>query len=79
VGSAGGQHTELVAVGIRQLHPADTAATGVEASRSEGDQTIDLGMLIAVQRWSEVEVQAVPSRLVLERRAAPGDLRTAVR
>ncbi len=56
---SGGQHTELVAVGIGHDHPADVALADVDASRSEGDETVDLRLLVTVGRRSEVEVQPV--------------------
>src|SRR5262245_25821600 len=76
---SGRQHAELVAVGISQRHPADLALADVDSSRPEGEQTIDLRPLITVDRWSEVEMQAVLARLRHQRWTTPRDLRTAVR
>ena len=74
----GRQHAELMAIGIGHHHPADVALTDVDARRAEGDQTVDLRLLVAVDRGSEVEVQAVLPGLRLERRTTPGDLRPPV-
>src|SRR3954453_4809197 len=79
VALSGGQHTELVAIGISHHHPADLALADVDPSRPEGDETLDLHLLIAVDRWREVEMQSVLSRLRHQGRTAPRDLRTAVR
>src|SRR3954452_23854124 len=77
VALSGGQHTELVAIGIGHHHPADLALADVDSSRPEGDETIDLRSLITVHRWCEVEMQPVLPRLRPQRRTAPRDLRTA--
>src|SRR3954463_9176571 len=79
VALSGGQHTELVAIGIGHHHPADVALAYVDPSRPEGDETLHLRLLIAVDRWREVEMQSVLSRLRHQGRTAPRDLRTAVR
>ena len=55
VGLSRGQHTKLTAVGISHGHPADLALTDVDASRAEGDETVDLLLLITMGGWSEVE------------------------
>src|SRR3712207_5655074 len=67
-----GQHAELVAIGIDQHHPADLALADVDPSRPEGDQTVDLRLLIPGDRWSEVEVQPVLPRLRRHGGTAPG-------
>jgi hypothetical protein len=67
-----GQHTELVAVGIGHDHPADLALADVDASRPEGDETVDLRLLITVNGWSEVEMQPVLPGLRHQGRTAPG-------
>ena len=74
-----GQHTELMAIGIGHDHPADLALADVDASRPEGDETVDLRLLITVDGWSEVEMQPVLPGLRRQWRTAPGDLRTAAR
>src|SRR5689334_15705546 len=68
-----------MAVGIGHDHPVDLALTDVDPRRPEGDETLDLRLLIAVGGWSEVEMQPVLPGLRLQRRAAPGDLGAAVR
>src|SRR6188472_2968449 len=73
------QDAELMAVGIGHHHPADRAMADVDSSRPEGDETVDLRLLITVDRWGEVEVQPVLSGLRHEWWTAPGDLRTAAR
>src|SRR5271166_6213392 len=67
-----------MAIGIGHDHPADLALADVDTRRPEGGQTVDLRLLITVDGWSEVEMQPVLSGLRHQRRAAPGDLRTAV-
>src|SRR6266513_2488084 len=79
VALSGGQHTELMAIGIGHDHPADLALADVDASRPEGDETIDLPVLITADGWSEVEMQPVLPGLRPHRLTAPGDLRTAAR
>src|SRR5256885_12860209 len=74
-----GQHAELMAVGIGQDHPADLALADVDTRRAEGEETVDLGPLITVEGWRDVEVQSVLSGFRLQWRTAPGDLGTAVR
>src|SRR5258707_13241025 len=74
-----GQHTELMAIGIGHDHPADLTLADVDASRPEGDETVDLRLLITVDGWSEVEMQPVLPGLRHQWRTAPGDLRTAPR
>ncbi len=49
--AAAGQQAELVAVRIGQDHPARPA--GPDAGRPEGDETVDLRLLIAVGGWDE--------------------------
>ena len=73
------QHTELVAIRIGHHDPADLALADVDAGRPEGDEPVDLRLLVAVDGRSEVEVQPVLPGLRRHRRPAPGDLRTAVR
>ena len=68
-----------MAIGIGHDHPVDLALADVDARRPEGDQTVDLRLLIAVDGWSEVEMQPVLPGLRHQRRTTPGDLRTAVR
>jgi glutaryl-CoA dehydrogenase len=51
----------------------------VDPLRTEGDQTLDLRLLVAVGRRSDVQVQPVLAELRVHRRAAPRDLRPAVR
>jgi hypothetical protein len=46
-----------MAIGIGHDHPADLALADVDASRPEADETVDLRVLITVDRWSEVEMQ----------------------
>src|SRR6266511_3016113 len=79
VALSGGQHTELIAIGIGHHHPADLALADVDSSRPEGDETVDLGLLITVDRWSEVEMQPVLACFRPHWRTAPRDLRTALR
>src|SRR6266702_4866843 len=43
-----GQHTELVAVGIGHHHPGHLALADVDASRIQGQETVDLRLLITV-------------------------------
>jgi S-adenosylmethionine-dependent methyltransferase len=76
---SGGQHTELIAIGIGHGRPADLTVADVDASRPDGDETVDLRLLITVNGWSQVEVQPVPPGPRHQWRTAPGDLRTAVR
>src|SRR5438093_10361768 len=66
-----GQHTELVAIGIGHDHPADLALADVDASRPEGDEPVDLLVLVTVDGWSEVEMQPVLPGLRHQRRTAP--------
>src|SRR5215210_5952145 len=73
------QDTELIAIGISHHHPADFAVADVGSSRSEGEQAVDLRLLITVRRRREVEVQPVLPWLRHQWRTAPGDLRTAAR
>ena len=68
-----------MAIGIGHDHPADLALADVDASRPEGDETVDLRLLITVDGWSEVEMQPVLPGLRHHWRTAPGDLRTAAR
>src|SRR3954447_20041285 len=72
------QHTELVAVRIGHHDPADVALTDVDAPCPEGDQAVDLLLLVGVGRWGEVEVQSVLAGLGPERRTAPRDLGAAL-
>jgi DNA-binding LacI/PurR family transcriptional regulator len=51
-----GQHAELVAVGVGHDHPIDLALADVDARRSEGDETVDLGLLITVRGRGDVEM-----------------------
>jgi hypothetical protein len=51
-----GQHAKLTAIGIGHGHAAGLALADVDASCPEGDQTVDLLVLIAVNGWSEVEM-----------------------
>jgi hypothetical protein len=53
------QHTELMAVGIDHDHPVNVALPNVSSRRSKGDQTLDLRLLITVNRWREVEMQPI--------------------
>src|SRR5687768_6377811 len=76
---SGGQQAELVAIGIGHHDPADLPLADVDPSRPEGDETLDLRLLVAVRRWSEVEVEPVLPKLRVHRRTAPRDLRTATR
>src|SRR5689334_20933445 len=68
-----------MAIGIGHDHPAHFALPDVDACGPEGEQTIDLRLLIAVDGWGEVEMQPVLAGLRHQWRAAPGDLRAAVR
>jgi len=43
-----GQHTEFTAIRIGHGHPADLALADAGASRPEGDQTVDLRLLVTV-------------------------------
>ena len=79
VSLSGGQDAELMTIGIGHDHPTDFALANVDASRSEGNETVDLRLLITVDGWSEVEMQPVLPGLRRQGRAAPGDLRAAVR
>jgi hypothetical protein len=45
-----------VAVGIGHDHPADLAQGDVDVSRAEGQKPVDLSLLIAVDRRSDVDV-----------------------
>jgi hypothetical protein len=69
------QHAELVAVGVGHDDPAGVTLTDVEHGGAEAEQTIDLGLLVAVR--SEVEVQPVLAELGIDRGTAPRDLRSA--
>ena len=51
-----GQHTKLTTAGIGHNHLADLALADVDASRPEGDQTVDLFFLITVDGWREIEM-----------------------
>ena len=51
-----GQHTKLTTVGIGHSHLADLALADVDASRPEGDETVDLLFLITVDGWREIEM-----------------------
>src|SRR5258708_5157052 len=68
-----------MAIGIGHDHPADLALADVDVSRPERDEAVDLRLLIAVDGWSEVEMQSALPGLRHQWRTAPGDLRTAVR
>src|SRR3954467_10899515 len=68
-----------MATGIGHDHPVDLALTDVDARCPEGDETIDLRLLITVDGRSEAEMQPILPGLRHQRRTAPGDLRTAVR
>src|SRR5688572_23975063 len=46
--SARRQHAELVAGGVEELHAARVARPGLGAGRPEGEQSLDLGVLVAV-------------------------------
>src|SRR4029077_6997507 len=76
-GLSRGQHTKLTAIGIGHDHPADLALADADASRPEGDETVDLLLLITVDGWSKVEVQSSLPGLRRQPRTVPGDLRTA--
>jgi transposase len=56
VGLSRGQHAKLAAIGIGHGHPAGLALADVDATCPETDQTVDLVLLITVDRWSEVEM-----------------------
>jgi hypothetical protein len=56
VGLSRGQHAKLAATGIGHGHPAGLALADVDASCPETDETVDLVLLITVDRWSEVEM-----------------------
>jgi hypothetical protein len=45
-----------MAIGIGHHHPADLALADVDSIRPEGDETVDLRLLITVDRWGEVEM-----------------------
>ena len=74
---SGWQHSELVAVGIGQHDGAIPA--DLEPRGAEGDHPVDLRLLIAVNRWSEVEALPVPCLFGVQGRSSPGDLRAATR
>ena len=46
---------------------------------AEADEAVDLGLLIAVRRWCDIEMQPVLRSRRRRQLAAPGDLRAAVR
>jgi hypothetical protein len=48
------QYAELVPVGIGHDLPADLALADVDASRPEGDEALDLRLLVTVDGWSQV-------------------------
>src|SRR5262245_16006954 len=73
------QHAELVAVGIGQDDPADVALADVDPLRPERDETFDLGLLITVGGWGEVEVPPVLAGLRRDGGTAPRHLRAALR
>src|SRR5215475_7625818 len=71
-----------MSVGIGHDDPAGIALADADTSRPEGDEALDLRLLITVRGWSEVEVQPALPGLCRERRtvpAVPADLRTAAR
>jgi divalent metal cation (Fe/Co/Zn/Cd) transporter len=73
------QDTELMAIGIGHDHPADLALADVDASCPEGDETVDLCLLITVGGRSKVEMQSSLPGLRHQPRTVPGDLRAAMR
>ena len=75
----GVKHTELIAIGIGHDDPADFALASVDPVRPEGDETLDLRLLITVGGRGNVEVQPVLPGLRRARVTAPVDLRAAVR
>src|SRR5690348_14729443 len=68
-----------MAIGIGHDHPAHFALADVDARGPQGDETVDLRLLIAVDGWGEVEMEPVLAGLRHQWRAPPGDLRAAVR
>jgi len=78
-GLSRGRHTELIAIGICYHHPADPVLANVDSTRTEAHETVDLCLLISVDRWREVEMQPVLPDLRSQWRTAPRDLRTAAR
>src|SRR5258707_12536513 len=66
-------------IGIGHGHPAAPALADVDGSRPEGDETVDLGLVITVDGGGEVEMQPVLAGVRHQWRTAPGDLRTAAR
>ena len=68
-----------MAIGISHDHPADLALADVYARRPEGDETVDFGLLVTVNRWSEVKMLPVLPGLRRQRRTAPADLRATER
>src|SRR6476620_3337685 len=61
--SARCQHAELVALGVGEHDPRDIALPDVDPPGSECDETLDLRILLAVDRWCDVEMQPVLPRL----------------
>src|SRR6476659_9030164 len=61
--SARRQHAELVALGVGEHDPRDIALPDVDPPRSERDETLDLRILVAVDRRCDVEMQPVLPRL----------------
>ena len=53
------QDAELVAVRVCHDFPGDVALADVDTRRAEGDQALDLSLVIGTGRRGEVEVQAV--------------------
>ena len=76
---SGVHDTEFMAIGIGHYHPADLALTDVDARCPEVDETVDLPLLITVDRWSDVVMQPVLPGLWPQWRTTPGDLGTTTR
>ena len=55
-GLLGAPNAELVAVRIGQHDPADLALTQVGLGRAEGEQAVDLRLLVTLDGWGEVEL-----------------------
>src|SRR4029079_7420902 len=77
--SARRQHAELVTVRVGQHDPADVALADVDTGRAEGEQSLDLDVLVTAGEWGEVDVHPALPVVRNQRRAAPRDLRAAGR
>ncbi|CAM5721400.1 hypothetical protein SHIRM173S_09110 [Streptomyces hirsutus] len=68
-----------MAVGIGHHHPVDLAPADVDVRRPEGDETVDLCLLITVGGCGKVGKCSRSSRSSASAAAPPRDLRAASR